>query len=40
METKKTNDLSEYFSANGRITDMLLRTDSNSLGRDKVTIKF
>lgn len=40
METKKTNDLSEYFSANGRITSLPFRTDSHSSGTDQVTIKF
>ena len=40
METKKTNDLSEYFSANGRITSLPFRTDSHSSGTDLVTIKF
>ena len=40
METKKANDLSEYFSANGRITALPFRTDSHSSGTDQVTINF
>lgn len=40
METKKANNLGEYFSDNGRITALPFRTDSHSSGTDQVTIKF
>ena len=40
METKKENDLNEYFSDNGRITALPFRTDSHSSGTDQITIKF
>ena len=40
METKKANDLSEYFSENGRITALPFRTDSHSSGTDQVKINF
>ena len=40
METKKANNLNEYFSDNGRITALPFRTDSHSSGNDQITIKF
>ena len=40
METKTANDLSEYFSEDGRITALPFRTDSHSSGTGQVTIKF